>query len=128
MWGNMKYNNKYYVIESELELKSDYFLDLVGNRKHMKFMVTVMKQYAGNRNWSIGALIEFLKKLSEIDAKVFPFKVIRAVDNSITKQTKYYFVEGKPNFTDLTPRIAICLLDLNVLYLKSKKIIYQSTN
>jgi hypothetical protein len=133
LWGRIRYKKGFYVILSDLNLTPDVFLDLVGNRKQMKYLIKLMEQTKKSgldkEKWTIGAFIEFVKVLRKYQKDVFPFEIIRAIDSSIDakeQQKVYYFVQGKPNYIDLQPRIAICLISKNDLYLRTKMITYRS--
>ena len=130
-WGKKFLKNEYYVVQSTLSCNSDIFFDLVGNRQHMKWLIRTMNELVGRgvnrKNWTLGVYFEFIKKMSEKDPSAFPYKMIRAADISGKAQRLlYYFVEGKPNFTDLNPRLVVCVIEKNVAYLKPCKIVFQS--
>lgn len=130
-WGWSNYNNNYYIVENDLDCQPDVFLDLVGNRKDMRLFVDLMDDMIGrgiNREkWTVGAFIEFMKRLRIHNKDVFPYQIIRAVDNSkINEQFKYYFVQGRGEFTNLSPIIVICVIDKIVVNLNANKIIQKS--
>jgi len=131
-WGSRFYKNDYFVVEGIITTSKDIFLDLVGNRQDMKLFRNLMNDFKSKgfnaENWSIGAFIEFLKQLSKYDAKIFPYKIIRAIDHSasLVKHLTFYFVQGKENFTNLAPRILICLVEKNSVFLRITKIVAQS--
>ena len=71
------------------------------------------------------AFIEFLKSKEKDMPGIFPFKAIRAIDNSVAPKNKntIQFVDNKPNYTNLDPRLVICLIEKNDVILQSKKIV-----
>ena len=113
-WGDRHYHGKYFILKSDLQIPVDTFLDLVGNRQdmlHIKNLLGKMKEYGFDRpNWTLGASIEAMKKINSKIPDFFPFEVIRAVDNSALDDDKVFFTAGKPNYTNLNPRIVICFL------------------
>ncbi|MGV8114977.1 MAG: hypothetical protein AB2L17_18985 [Lentimicrobium sp.] len=130
-WGEDHYNNEYCILECKLNMPGDIFLDLVGNRSHMRYFRNVAVKYAesgyAREKWSLGSFIEHLKMLEKDRPGIFPFKVIRAVDLlPRDEQSKWYFVSGKRNYTLLDPRIVICITEKNALILQSKNIVYES--
>lgn len=132
-WGNMKYNNDYFIVEFGLNLENEVFLDLVGSREDIIYFSKLInklkdKGYDRAEKWTIGAFIEYLKRISRVIPGIFPFKIIRAVDNSITpaKQFKFNFVVGKQGYINLNPRYVICFIEKNDLYLTSRKIVHES--
>ncbi|WP_027470591.1 hypothetical protein [Saccharicrinis fermentans] len=84
-WGKYHYNNDYHVFQFDFEINSDICLDLVGNRSHQKYFMDLFKIYeeqTGDKreDWSICQCIEFIKILKKKSEKIFPFKMIRAID------------------------------------------------
>lgn len=128
-WGRVHFHCNYYIIECELHLKSEIFLDLVGNRSHLRYFKQLIKkfeEYGFSRSkWTIGAFIEFLKSKEKDMPGIFPFKAIRSIDNSVIPKNKntIQFVDNKPNYTNLDPRLVICLIEKNDVILQSKKIV-----
>jgi hypothetical protein len=128
-WGHMHFHCNYYIMECQLHLESDIFLDLVGNRSHLRYfkqLIQKFEEYGFSRSkWTIGAFIEFLKSKEKDMPGIFPFKAIRAIDNSVAPKNKntIQFVDNKPNYTNLDPRLVICLIEKNDVILHSKKIV-----
>ncbi len=115
--GQNNYRRKYYIFQSELELETDIFLDLVGNRIDMLWFQDVMKRFEHIKeveDWTIGSFIEFLKKRG-----FFKHKAIRAIDNSINSKEIIKFIDNRDNFTNLNPIFIVCLLEVNDKLLKS---------
>lgn len=132
-WGMGRYGNSYIILEYELDCPGSVFLDLVGNRLDMKWFIDQMKLLVGggvNRkeNWNIAQFIEFLKRLSVHKPEVFPYKIIRAIDlyTKQSEQFRYFFVESRQSYTYLDPKIVVCLVEKNRLYLKYRRIVEQS--
>ena len=108
-YGQKVYRRRYHIFEGKLELDTDLILDLVGNRSDMLWFQEIMKRFEALRNtekWTLGNFIEFLKRKN-----LFPYKAIRAIDNSITPKEVIKFINERPNFTNLNPIFIICLLD-----------------
>jgi hypothetical protein len=115
--GQRNYKRKYYIFRAELELKTEIFLDLVGNRIDMLWFQDVMARFEHFKeaeNWTIGSFIEFLKSKG-----FFSYKAIRAIDNSIDPKEVIKFIDDRPNFTNLSPVFIVCLLESNGKIIKS---------
>lgn len=117
--GQRNYKRKYYIFEAELHLAKEIFLDLAGNRIDMLFFKDMMERLdrmMDTTDWTLAHYIEFLKRNNK-----FPFRAIRAIDNSINPRDIVLFVQNRPNFTNLNPIFIVCLLDKQVDILKSFK-------
>lgn len=131
-WGRLNYQNKYCVVEGELTLNKPTFLDLVGNRGDIIYFRELIHQFSNNgypkSNWTLGKFIEFLKNLERNYTKykgIFPYNVIRAVDNSNKhklQQHSFIFVKKKGAYTFLDPRIIICFTDQGNVNLHNQQI------
>lgn len=134
-WGERHYSNSYYIFEADVnidESKDGYFLDLVGNRKHLVYFVELLNKLnlihpEGTKGIDLCYIIEYLRKLDDED--IFPFKVIRAIDyisDSITG-IKIAFSEGKKSYTFLNPRFIICFKNReDIVYIKKPFIKFAS--
>lgn len=128
-WGRTYYRKRYFIVESKLNLPGGIFLDLVGNRKHLRYFSEMIEKFNakgfGRPHWTMGAFIEFLKSKEKNIPGIFPFKAIRAIDNSVAPKNKntIQFVDNKQNYTNLDPRLVICVTEKNSVILQSKKII-----
>ena len=131
-WGRWHYKNSYFIIECNLHMPQGLFLDLVGNRSHLRYFSNLMSKFEekgfAREKWTIGAFIEYLKSLERKDPGIFPFKVIRALDLSPKDKelSRFYFVPGKNNYMNIDPRLVICLIEKNSLILRSKTIVFES--
>ena len=115
--GQKNYKRKYHIFQAELELETDIFLDLVGNRIDMLWFQDIMKRFEHIEeveNWTIGSFIEFLKQKG-----LFDYKAIRAIDNSINPKEMIKFVDNRDNFTNLNPIFIVCLLEISDKIMKS---------
>ncbi|MFV0313019.1 MAG: hypothetical protein ACK5KN_15405 [Dysgonomonas sp.] len=132
VWGYSHCKNDYFVVEIDIELTEDTCLDLVGNRRHMMFFAAVMEKLRKEKGiskseWTISQCIEFLKRLSKDNISIFPYKIIRAIDyNDDFKQKVAKFVKDKGNFTTLSPKMVICVIEKKMLPLHTKRIIHES--
>lgn len=133
-WGEFHYNNKYYIFEFKFDIKVDTCLDLVGNREHQFFfkkMFDIYEKETGDNkeDWSICQCIEFFKTLRKKNSKIFPFKMIRAVD--LLNHTKYKqqfqmkFVKTKKNYTIINPKMVICVMSEQDVP-QAKKLVFTS--
>jgi hypothetical protein len=126
-WGDVHLDGKYMICEADLNVKKTMFCDLVGSRQDMQHL----KQMIDELNIShlrLGAIIEVLKTVEKKRGKgdVFPFLVIRAVDDSPTsfEREEIYFAEEKKGYTSLTPVYLICLIAKSSLFLSSYRVVY----
>jgi len=113
VWGKQHYSNRYFVCEYNVDIDQDkegYFLDLVGNRKHLVGFVNLLSEFNlihedGTKGIDLCYIINYLRK--NFDEEVFPYKVIRAVDyhNRNLEAIKISFNEDRPSYTILNPRI-----------------------
>ncbi|MFN8277655.1 MAG: hypothetical protein U0T84_09235 [Chitinophagales bacterium] len=140
-WGDMRYSYGYYIVQFQVNIPDEFFLDLAGNRMDMEWFLGTKKMLmelgydfehimANGKELCIGTYIEFLKRVSkESGANFFPYLAIRAVDvNSASKHFTLKFVENKRNSTNLNPRFVICILDKKALVLPHREIVYESAN
>jgi len=130
-WGKSHYKNNYFILQCNIHTLQDRFLDLVGNRSHMRYFREVAEKYIqrgyARKDWSLGSFIEHLKLLAKDHPEIFPFKIIRAVDLlPRDEKDRWYFVADMPNYTMLNPRIVICITSEKELFLQSKEIIFES--
>lgn len=134
-WGKFHYRGKYAIVEIDFDIKSDTCYDLVGNRSHqidITIRLNKLLETSGNdkpRKWTLRQYFLFILKLADSDCKIFPYKMVRAIDllNHIkykTEQDYINFTENKKNYTLLNPKIVICVFDKNTLNLQSKKLVY----
>jgi hypothetical protein len=115
--GQRNYKRKYYIFQAELEIEPELFLDLVGNRIDMLWFQETMERFEHlkeTQNWTMGSFIEFLKRKG-----FFPYKAIRAVDNSIDPKEMINFVDNRVNSTNLNPVFIVCLLEIDSTIVKS---------
>jgi len=132
-WGDTHYKGNYFIVEGDLECKEELVFDLVGNRKHIEYLLKVSETFAKHKfkrsNWELGKFIEVLKKLEKDGENkgVFPFKVIKAIDNSWNikrcKQKSIKFVRDKKGYIFLDPKIIICFIDKENIRFYNKTVI-----
>jgi hypothetical protein len=128
-WGKLRYKSGYFVLEATINTTNDNFLDLAGDRQDMGYFLLVARKLVQNKiiekDWKIGELIEFLKRLHAKNPESFPYKIIRAQDCTVLERNdKVYFREGN-SYTYLNPRYIFCLIEVNDVALSNKKIIFQ---
>lgn len=118
-WGKTHYNEGYYIFQGKIRIKTDIFLDLVGNRIDMIWLEEMMSRLSESseepKKWELGKFIELLKRLDSKDGPykgLFPYRAIRAIDYKFDRDEGYKFVEEQKSFTRLKPVMMICLLDL----------------
>ncbi|KAA0259376.1 hypothetical protein FHQ18_00425 [Deferribacter autotrophicus] len=130
LWGKWHYKNGYYIIEAKLILKKPDFFDLVGNRADMIYfrkLIKILEKKFRDKKWTVGKAIEFLKRLNNKCNGIFPFKVIRAVNDSDRirrlKRGKEKYNFSNKDYIFLDPRIMICFVEKNDDIILNKKLI-----
>jgi hypothetical protein len=132
-WGQTHCDNEYMICSGDIKCEDSLYLDILGNVKHQKYLREIQKMLGedlirqfGTVDVPLGALIEFLKKIESYQHKkgIFPYKVIRAIDSSARSSNLIKFAQGKPNYSDLSPRIIICLIEKKKLFLTGFKIVF----
>lgn len=130
-WGTDHYKSSYYILQAIIHTTDENFLDLVGDRTHMEYLLKMAKRFAFARkkpfDWKLGELIEILKRASKTDTAVFPFQIIRAQDYAIYIDHEFkYFFRDSYAWTYLNPRHIFCLITVNNVLLSNKEIIFES--
>lgn len=135
VWGKLRYNDQYYILEVLFELTEENCFDLVGNRNHQLYMVDCLKQLfikSGVQRdyWTINQCIHFLRKLNELNKKIFPFQYVRVIDlykhATIKKQYSLKFLKHRQNYTVINPRIIVCAFNKDDINLLNKRIVFSS--
>lgn len=126
-WGENNYGGNYSIVEIDLELKGDSFLDLVGSREDItifsKLYDEICKRDGGN---DLG-IAEVIRRLNLIHLSSGnssnKYSVIRALDiSSVNKRAKFNpQMKGSVN---LDPKIIICFFDKTDLQLDQLNEIY----
>lgn len=129
IWGKKHCNNSYVIIETEIDINQDKCFDLVGNRKHMKALLSIvnhLKLYGYHKEkWVISQCIEFLKDKELNELFEFNYECVRAIDYVKPREynpQKYLFVKNTDHYTILNPKIAICIIDRKYVPLQPKTI------
>jgi len=116
-WGEVHYFGKYNIVEIDLELSGEYFLDLVGSREDMNFfnsLVSLLKSIrTDTNNYSISQYIECFRQINKRHGYkgCFESRIIRAVDCCAAGQNKMKFNKTQLNSMPLNPRLIICFFD-----------------
>ena len=125
-WGDWRIKKQYIIGECEIGVERNDFFDLVGSRDDQINLQNIIDKL-NLKDLSIGEIIEVLKGMEKNVTGIFPYKAIRAVDNSIKlsfSQEKYLFQSDKASFSILSPMYMICLLDKKELLLSPFKVIF----
>jgi hypothetical protein len=126
-WGETQKRGNYIICKSNIFLDDNLHFDLMGNRQHQKLLLSLKEKFE-RKDWPIGKFIEFLKELSKKKncEKIFPFKIIRAMDSARhdIDEIKEYFNKRNKGYANLNPIVIICLTEKNSLFLHSYKIIH----
>ncbi len=123
-WGKIHYNNSYTILEYDLDLFGDHFLDLVGSRQDFIYFQTLVdriRQYPGCENFGVCKCIKFLLEREKSKQGTFPIRIVRALD--ISRVEGMEFAENKKGRMLLDPRIIICFFDKNDIPLRTAKVV-----
>ena len=130
IWGKFHIKNDYFIVEMDLEFSSNECFDIVGNRKHQQLIFKafeLMKKRGYNKShWQLSNIINFLKRLSKKDKKVFPFLMVRAIDYVPRKQykkMKLHFIRDNNHYTIVNPKMVICVFNKKSLPLHTKTLV-----
>lgn len=131
-WGEVrftKYNKNYYIFKIDVSLRYDdnSFLDLIGNRQHLKFLSKLInrtKTKVDCQNWKLHNFISYFRILQKRNPGIFPFKILRFNDHSINPklQTPIQLTDYQHKQL-INPFYIICVFDLDILDLASFKYI-----
>lgn len=126
-WGKNSYKNigKDYVIgECQLELDETCF-DLFGSVEHQSSFTEVIEllkthpNTKGANNLNVPNVITYMKSKG-----IFDYKSIRASDMSYMNNVKIYFTKKKKEYTILNPRVQVCVINLNGVFINPFKIVF----
>ena len=134
IWGNMHYESEFYVCESKIDIDHEldgYYLDIAGNREHLVNFVDLLTTFNlihedGTKGIDLCYIIDYLRNIAP---EVFPFKVIRAVDNrnDDIKGIKIQFNDKTGSFTFLNPRIILSFFNkADIVYISNPFIKFAS--
>lgn len=107
-WGEVHYNNQYYIVAFECEIDEDFLLDL-NNREGQKEFFELYKLYEKrakqiNRNVKKNPLNTFFNFWFKGKSGIkFAYKTIKVKDEiaSSKREQKFLFTSHKPNYTYL---------------------------
>lgn len=118
-WGRTHYNLKgYSILEYDLNIEDDKFLDLVGSREdliHFKRLFVKFKENC-HQKATISQCIEFFRKMEIKEPGTFPYDAIRVCDIHAPKwQAPVPFEQKKNGMLLLDPCYIICLYDKELI-------------
>ena len=125
-WGDVHYKQRgkdSRVFKIDIDLKYDgSFLDLIGNRQHIKLIGQLIKKVKMNvdcSGWKFYQFIAYFKRIEESRPGVFSYKMIRFNDAKLNPKIHQPLaltgLENTPNKILLNPFYIICVFDLHVL-------------
>lgn len=125
-WGQTHYDGKYAIVEYDLTLKGDNFLDLIGSRQDNGILLTLKKSLEdrGWENLTVSKCIAALQILEKQKPGIFPYTIIRAMDVP-HYQERMNFVDDQRRSGSMIcdPRIIICYFDRNEVPLHTAKVV-----
>ncbi len=137
IYGNKRYNGKFFVLEFVLNINDERMLDLVGSRedilwfknfiekikKHFHLIKDKIEKKLGflvKEDITVGFAIELMKILNVFEN----IDVIKAIDASYTKERLNF--RFKKEFLNLNPKIFYCFIKWENNFYSSKKIIFKT--
>jgi hypothetical protein len=127
-WGDVRYIQKgkeYRIFRIDLELKYDdgSFLDLVGNRQHLKLLQKLVEKTRKNINcegWKLHNFMSYFRRMESNRKGTFPFKILRFNDYNLNPKIQNYIqLSDYHNAFPMNPFYIVCVFDLAILNLKS---------
>ena len=120
-WGKNRCKGKYLILEVDLVLSGNCFLDLVGSRRDLMIFLDVYnemrKKFPGLK---VGAFFKGMQEMARIKPDVWAYKIIRAL-NVKSKADKILFNCLPDSHMLLNPEIIICFYDKNNLNLQDSR-------
>lgn len=120
-WGKQHCEGSYRILEAQLELQGDNFLDLVGSREDLRIFLnafSVMKKKYPNLK--IGAFFHGMQAIMKHQTDVWPFTIIRALNvKKNGYKIRYNHLSNAEMLLD--PEIIICFYRENELNLQNSR-------
>lgn len=108
-WGKDAYDDNYFIFEYFLNFTEEKkYLDLTSLQGQLYFNKIISKvKIKGEFNWTVNALISFLRDKKNNMGHLFPYIAIKAKDSM--SQTKIIFVKGRNEYMPLFERHQVCV-------------------
>lgn len=108
-WGKDSYNDNYFILEYLLKFtEKKRYLDLTSLQGQLYFNKMISKvKIKGEINWTVNALISFLRNKKNNIGDLFPYIAIKAKDNM--SKSKILFVKGRGEYMPILERQQICV-------------------
>jgi hypothetical protein len=127
-WGLVHYINRrkqYRIFKLDIDLLYDgNFIDLIGNRQHLKLMASLIKKtrmHIDCADWKFHQFIAYFRRLEVRQKGIFPFRMIRFNDSKLNPKIHEPLAlidQEKPqNSVLLNPFYIICVFELTDLKL-----------
>lgn len=127
-WGKDHYKGDYLILELDLVLSGENFLDLAGSRHDLlEFYKVYSGMRKGNPNLKIGAFFKTMQILQKHRPEKWPFTVVRAL-NVKKGANRIPFNHVSDSEMILDPEIIICFYDRNELNLQNIRYIDKNGN
>lgn len=127
-WGKKHCGNKYIILEADMILSGDAFLDLVGSREDLGIFLDVY-EYMKKRDadLKIGAFFKGMQAIAKYQPGVWPFTIIRALN--VKRNGNFAAYNHLPNADMLLdPEIIICFYDKKELNLQNTRYFDKNNN
>ncbi|MEQ9415882.1 MAG: hypothetical protein RIF39_18745 [Cyclobacteriaceae bacterium] len=122
-WGLVHYvrrKKQYRIFKLDIDLLYDgSFIDLIGNRQHLKLMAALIKKTRMRidcTDWKFHQFITYFRRLEARQKGIFPFKMIRFNDSKLNPKIHEPLAlidhEKQQNNVLLNPFYIICVFEL----------------
>lgn len=114
-WGKDHYDDNYLILEGDLVLQGESFLDLAGSREDLILFVKAFNKLAEHYpNLQVGEFFYWMQTMAKKEKVKWPYTIIRAL-NVKSKVRKVAFNRLRGSEMILDPEIIICFYEKNEL-------------
>ena len=114
-WGKDHYDDNYLILEGDLVLQGESFLDLAGSREDLILFVKAFNKLAEHYpNLQVGEFFYWMQTMAKKEKIKWPYTIIRAL-NVKSKVRKVAFNRLRGSEMILDPEIIICFYEKNEL-------------
>ena len=127
-WGTSHYNGKYLILEADMVLSGDKFLDMVGSREDLRIFIDAY-EYLKKRDagLKVGAFFKVMQTIAKYQPAAWPFTIIRALN--VKRNGNFVAYNHLPNSDMLLdPEIIICFYDKKELNLQNTRYFDKNNN
>jgi len=125
-WGDVhykKYGNEYRIFRIDLSFKYDdnTFLDLIGNRQHLRFIEKLINKTKKNidcNGWKLHNYVNYFRLQESKHNGMFPYKMIRFNDCQLNPRIQNQLqLNDYQSVSLMNPFYIVCVFELEILEL-----------